>query len=241
MSAEIEFYFMMEGIKDFFNKRQRIQEKLDREFRRNIENIKNDISKIQNIKSNLDEQKKKIIENLQGYVKYFDEINNIKLRDEIANHIEALSKVNDILEISKYTSKAMQVYDDFQYEYETKLKRLEKEEILREYLTIKLKEMGQDVEIDEDGSIVSVSDKKNIVINIEDEKIKVDIPGKSKTCALSFIEFERLTKGELQKGDINWHTSEKEKTLEKKVRKFKKPKVDEQIYNSEFVDKEKER
>lgn len=241
MSAEIEFYFLMDGIKDFFNKRQRMQEKLDREFRRNIENIKNDISKIQNLKSNLEEQKKKIIENLQGYVKYFDEINNIRLKDEILNNIELLRNANDILEISKYTSNAMQIYDDFQYEYETKLKEIEKEELLREYLTIKLKEMGQDVEIDEDGSIVSISDKKNIVINIEDEKIKVDIPGKSKTCALSFIEFERLTKGELQKGDINWHSSEKEKTLEKKVRKFKKIKVDEQIYNNEFISKEKEK
>lgn len=239
MSAELEFRIAYENVKRFFNARNEAYDRINRDIKRNIESVKKDLDTLKNIPSAVDEHRERIKSKLEEYVNYFNELNEKELVEKYKEFMDKIEISISLSEISKISSEAMDIFENFKYEYENKLNSFEEEKLYREYLIIKLKEMGQDVHIDEDGSIVAVSNDNNIVVNIEKDKILLDVPGKEKKCITSIMKFEKLTKNELEKQNISWHTAEKEKALKKKIEKTKETFNINNLYNKELLNREK--
>lgn len=239
MSAELEFRIAFENVKRFFNARNETYEKMNKDIKRNIESIKRDIDSLKDIPSAIDQHRERIKEKLKGYIKYFNEINEKELVIEYDEFINKLEKSSSLLEISKISSEAINIFENFKDEYKRKIDKYEEEKLYREYLVIKLKEMGQNVHIDEDGSILAVSNNSNIVASIIEDKVVLDIPGKEKNCISSIRKFEKLTKNEMERFEISWHTVEKEKILKKKIEKTREIFNINSIYNKELLNREK--
>lgn len=221
MSAELEFMIFMENVKDFFNKRSSEEEKIVRNMRRNIEATKKSIEELKNIKTALEIEKMRTEEEIKEYIKYFREIKEYEKAEKCENFLSKLKGCELIGQVLDIYSEANNVYEEHKYEQETE--GLSDEKLIEKYIVLKLEEMGQKVYFNEDGKIVSVSNGSDIIIEIDKDNIKMDVPGKARKCISTLIDFEKLTKNELEKKDVRWHTAEREKQIKEFLEKVKNP------------------
>lgn len=172
---------------------------------------------------------------INEYINYFLSKNEI---EEVKKYQELLKKLNETTTFSKIFeiyNRTTEYYD----EYQDKLEEKNNEEILREYIITKLQEMGDEIYIDEDGKIISPKGENDLVIEIEKDNLKLDIPGKGRSCVSTMMEFERITKNELKKGKMEWHTLEKEKKIKKSINKVKRNLNFNQVYDKKLMEKRK--
>ena len=158
--------------------------------------------------------------------------------EEVKKYQKLLKKLNETIKFSEI----FEIYDkttEYYDEYQDKLEEKNNEEILREYIITKLQEMGNEIYIDEDGKIISPKGENDLVIEIKKDNLKLDIPGKGRSCVSTLIEFERITQNELKKNKTEWHTLEKEKKLKKNITKVREKLNFNQIYDKKLMKKEK--
>lgn len=253
MSAELEFIIAYEKVKNFFSRRNENLNKINRDMKRNIDSMKRDLDSLRNISSAVEDSKEKTKIKLKEYIKYFEEIGEDKLIGKYNEFLEDLNSSTTFSEIREISSQAFDIYEDFKEEYEEKLKNMEEEKLYKEYLTIKLKEMGQETYIDENGNIIAISNDSDIVVNIEKDKVLLNIIGKdsglAKPCISSIRKLEKSTKEEMSRNSLSWHTTEKEKEIKKIIngknkKKLRSRKQDtknniNQYYNKELLEREK--
>lgn len=236
MSAGIEFKFFIDDVKNFIFRKRRNMDQLNFSMRKEIENSKKDLEKLQkSSSSNIEEYKNKSASAINEYINYFLSKNEI---EEVRKYQELLKKLNETTtfsEIFEIYNRTMEYYD----EYQDKLEEKNNEEILREYIITKLQEMGDEIYIDEDGKIISPKGENDLVIEIEKDNLKLDIPGKGRNCVSTMMEFERITKNELKKGKMEWHTLEKEKKIKKSINKVKRNLNFNQVYDKKLMEKRK--
>ena len=173
--------------------------------------------------------------NLNEYINYFLSKNEI---EEVKKYQKLLKKLNETIKFSEI----FEIYDkttEYYDEYQDKLEEKNNEEILREYIITKLQEMGDEIYIDKDGKIISPKGENDLVIEIEKDNLKLDIPGKGRNCVSTMMEFERITKNELKKGKMEWHTLEKEKKIKKSINKVKRNLNFNQVYDKKLMEKRK--
>ena len=216
MSAGIEFEIFIDGVKDFIFKRKNNMDQINSSMRKEIENSKIDLEKLQNMSSsNIEEYKSKNISTITEYINYFlskNELEEVKKYRDLLKKVEKTTKFSEILEIY---DEVIEYYDEYQFRLEEK----NNEKLLKEYVISKLQEMGREIYVDEDGKIISPKGENDLVIEIEKDNLKLDIPGKERSCVSTLIEFERITQNELKKNKTEWHTLEKEKKLKKNTGK----------------------
>ena len=236
MSAGIEFKFFIDDVKNFIFRKRRNMDQLNSSMRKEIENSKKDLEKLQkSSSSNIEEYRNKSASAINEYINYFLSKNEI---EEVRKYQELLKKLNETTtfsEIFEIYNRTMEYYD----EYQDKLEEKNNEEILREYIITKLQEMGDEIYIDEDGKIISPKGENDLVIEIEKDNLKLDIPGKGRNCVSTMMEFERITKNELKKGKMEWHTLEKEKKIKKSINKVKRNLNFNQVYDKKLMEKRK--
>lgn len=236
MSAGIEFEIFMDGVKDLIFKRKNNMDQINSSMRKEIENSKIDLEKLQSMSSsNIEEYRNKSIVTITEYVNYFlskNELNEVKKYKDLLKKVGKTTKFSEILEIY---DEVTEYYDEYQFSLEEK----NKEELLKEYIISKLQEMGREIYIDEDGKIISPKGENDLVIEIEKDNLKLDIPGKGRSCVSTLIEFERITQNELKKNKTEWHTLEKEKKLKKNITKVREKLNFNQIYDKKLMKKEK--
>ena len=236
MSAGIEFKFFIDDVKNFIFRKRRNMDQLNSSMRKEIENSKKDLEKLQkSSSSNIEEYRNKSASAINEYINYFLSKNEI---EEVKKYQELLKKLNETTtfsEIFEIYNRTMEYYD----EYQDKLEEKNNEEILREYIITKLQEMGDEIYIDEDGKIISPKGENDLVIEIEKDNLKLDIPGKGRNCVSTMMEFERITKNELKKGKMEWHTLEKEKKIKKSINKVKRNLNFNQVYDKKLMEKRK--
>ena len=236
MSAGIEFKFFIDDVKNFIFRKRRNMDQLNFSMRKEIENSKKDLEKLQkSSSSNIEEYRNKSASAINEYINYFLSKNEI---EEVRKYQELLKKLNETTtfsEIFEIYNRTMEYYD----EYQDKLEEKNNEEILREYIITKLQEMGDEIYIDEDGKIISPKGENDLVIEIEKDNLKLDIPGKGRNCVSTMMEFERITKNELKKGKMEWHTLEKEKKIKKSINKVKRNLNFNQVYDKKLMEKRK--
>lgn len=236
MSAGIEFEIFMDGVKDFIFKRKNNMDQINSSMRKEIENSKIDLEKLQNMSSsNIEEYKSKNISTITEYINYFlskNELEEVKKYRDLLKKVEKTTKFSEILEIY---DEVTEYYDEYQFRLEEK----NNEKLLKEYVISKLQEMGREIYVDEDGKIISPKGENDLVIEIEKDNLKLDIPGKGRSCVSTLMEFERITQNELKKNKTEWHTLEKEKKLKKNIIKAREKLNFNQIYDRKLMEKEK--
>ena len=236
MSAGIEFEIFMDGVKDFIFKRKNNMDQINSSMRKEIENSKIDLEKLQNMSSsNIEEYKSKNISTITEYINYFlskNELEGVKKYRDLLKKVEKTTKFSEILEIY---DEVTEYYDEYQFRLEEK----NNEKLLKEYVISKLQEMGREIYVDEDGKIISPKGENDLVIEIEKDNLKLDIPGKGRSCVSTLMEFERITQNELKKNKTEWHTLEKEKKLKKNIIKAREKLNFNQIYDRKLMEKEK--
>jgi hypothetical protein len=236
MSAGIEFEIFMDGVKDFIFKRKNNMDQINSSMRKEIENSKIDLEKLQNMSSsNIEEYKSKNISTITEYINYFlskNELEEVKKYRDLLKKVEKTTKFSEILEIY---DEVTEYYDEYQFRLEEK----NNEKLLKEYVISKLQEMGREIYVDEDGKIISPKGENDLVIEIEKDNLKLDIPGKGRSCVSTLMEFERITQNELKKNKTEWHTLEKEKKLKKNIVKAREKLNFNQIYDRKLMEKEK--
>lgn len=236
MSAGIEFEIFMDGVKDFIFKRKNNMDQINSSMRKEIENSKIDLEKLQNMSSsNIEEYKSKNISTITEYINYFlskNELEEVKKYRDLLKKVEKTTKFSEILEIY---DEVTEYYDEYQFRLEEK----NNEKLLKEYVISKLQEMGREIYVDEDGKIISPKGENDLVIEIEKDNLKLDIPGKGRSCVSTLMEFERITQNELKKNKTEWHTLEKEKKLKKNIIKAREKLNFNQIYDKKLMEKEK--
>jgi hypothetical protein len=236
MSAGIEFEIFIDGVKDFIFKRKNNMDQINSSMRKEIENSKIDLEKLQNMSSsNIEEYKSKNISTITEYINYFlskNELEEVKKYRDLLKKVEKTTKFSEILEIY---DEVIEYYDEYQFRLEEK----NNEKLLKEYVISKLQEMGREIYVDEDGKIISPKGENDLVIEIEKDNLKLDIPGKERSCVSTLIEFERITQNELKKNKTEWHTLEKEKKLKKNITKVREKLNFNQIYDKKLMEKEK--
>lgn len=212
MSAEIELMFLVENIKDFFNKKNEQMRRIHSNIKRNIEVTKKDTEKLKTIPNALQMQKEEIRAEINEYIKYFAEINENKIEEYelLLKKLDNSSKINEILDIS------LEASDTFEeYKYEEEMSKVSDEELVRQYVVSKMKDLEQEVHFNKDGLIIGMSKDKNIVAEIGKDNIKVDILGKSTECVKNIRSFEKSVKNEMKKGKSSWHSEKREKELKR--------------------------
>ena len=236
MSAGIEFEIFIDGVKDFIFKRKNNMDQINSSMRKEIENSKIDLEKLQNMSSsNIEEYKSKNISTITEYINYFlskNELEEVKKYRDLLKKVEKTTKFSEILEIY---DEVIEYYDEYQFRLEEK----NNEKLLKEYVISKLQEMGREIYVDEDGKIISPKGENDLVIEIEKDNLKLDIPGKGRSCVSTLMEFERITQNELKKNKTEWHTLEKEKKLKKNIIKAREKLNFNQIYDKKLMEKEK--
>ena len=236
MSAGIEFEIFIDDVKDFIFKRKNNMDQINSSMREDIANSKRDLEKLQNMSSsNIEEYKSKNISTITEYINYFlskNELEEVKKYRDLLKKVEKTTKFSEILEIY---DEVTEYYDEYQFRLEEK----NNEELLKEYVISKLQEMGREIYIDEDGKIISPKGENDLVIEIEKDNLKLDIPGKGRSCVSTLMEFERITQNELKKNKTEWHTLEKEKKLKKNITKVREKLNFNQIYDKKLMKKEK--
>ena len=236
MSAGIEFEIFIDGVKDFIFKRKNNMDQINSSMRKEIENSKIDLEKLQNMSSsNIEEYKSKNISTITEYINYFlskNELEEVKKYRDLLKKVEKTTKFSEILEIY---DEVIEYYDEYQFRLEEK----NNEKLLKEYVISKLQEMGRERYVDEDGKIISPKGENDLVIEIEKDNLKLDIPVKGRSCVSTLIEFERITQNELKKNKTEWHTLEKEKKLKKNITKVREKLNFNQIYDKKLMEKEK--
>ena len=236
MSAGIEFEIFMDGVKDFIFKRKNNMDQINSSMRKEIENSKIDLEKLQNMSSsNIEEYKSKNISTITEYINYFlskNELEEVKKYRDLLKKVEKTTKFSEILEIY---DEVTEYYNEYQFRLEEK----NNEKLLKEYVISKLQEMGREIYVDEDGKIISPKGENDLVIEIEKDNLKLDIPGKGRSCVSTLMEFERITQNELKKNKTEWHTLEKEKKLKKNIIKAREKLNFNQIYDRKLMEKEK--
>ena len=236
MSAGIEFEIFIDGVKDFIFKRKNNMDQINSSMRKEIENSKIDLEKLQNMSSsNIEEYKSKNISTITEYINYFlskNELEEVKKYRDLLKKVEKTTKFSEILEIY---DEVIEYYDEYQFRLEEK----NNEKLLKEYVISKLQEMGREIYVDEDRKIISPKGENDLVIEIEKDNLKLDIPGKERSCVSTLIEFERITQNELKKNKTEWHTLEKEKKLKKNITKVREKLNFNQIYDKKLMEKEK--
>lgn len=236
MSAGIEFEIFMDGVKDFIFKRKNNMDQINSSMREDIANSKRDLEKLQNMSSsNIEEYKSKNISTITEYINYFsskNELEEVKKYRDLLKKIEKITNFSEILEIY---DEVTEYYDEYQFRLEEK----NNEELLKEYIISKLQEMGREIYVDEDDKIISPKGENDLVIEIEKDNLKLDIPGKGRSCVSTLMEFERITQNELKKNKTEWHTLEKEKKIKKNISKAREKLNFNQIYDRKLIEKEK--
>lgn len=236
MSAGIEFEFFIDDVKNFIFRKRRNMDQINSSMRKEIENSKKDLEKLQkSSSSNIEEYRNRSASAINEYINYFlskNEIEEVKKYQKLLKKLNETIKFSEIFEIYDKTTK---YYD----EYQDKLEEKNNEEILREYIITKLQEMGNEIYIDENGKIISPKGENDLVIEIEKDNLKLDISGKGRNCVSTMMEFERITKNELKKGKMEWHTLEKEKKIKKSINKVKRNLNFNQVYDKKLMEKRK--
>ena len=236
MSAGIEFEFFIDDVKNFIFRKRRNTDQINSSMRKEIENSKKDLEKLQkSSSSNIEEYRNRSASAINEYINYFLSKNEI---EEVKKYQKLLKKLNETIKFSEI----FEIYDkttEYYDEYQDKLEEKNNEEILREYIITKLQEMGDEIYIDEDGKIISTKGESDLVIEIEKDNLKLDIPGKGRNCVSTMMEFERITKNELKKGKMEWHTLEKEKKIKKSINKVKRNLNFNQVYDKKLMEKRK--
>ena len=234
MSAGIEFEFFIDDVKNFIFRKRRNMDQINSSMRKEIENSKKDLEKLQkSSSSNIEEYRNRSASAINEYINYFLSKNEI---EEVKKYQKLLKKLNETIKFSEI----FEIYDkttEYYDEYQDKLEEKNNEEILREYIITKLQEMGNEIYIDEDGKIISPKGENDLVIEIKKDNLKLDIPGKGRSCVSTMMEFERITKNELKKGKMEWHTLEKEKKIKKSINKVKRNLNFNQVYDKKLMEK----
>lgn len=234
MSAGIEFEFFIDDVKNFIFRKRRNMDQINSSMRKEIENSKKDLEKLQkSSSSNIEEYRNRSASAINEYINYFLSKNEI---EEVKKYQKLLKKLNETIKFSEI----FEIYDkttEYYDEYQDKLEEKNNEEILREYIITKLQEMGTEIYIDEDGKIISPKGENDLVIEIKKDNLKLDIPGKGRSCVSTMMEFERITKNELKKGKMEWHALEKEKKIKKSINKVKRNLNFNQVYDKKLMEK----
>lgn len=236
MSAGIEFEIFMDGVKDFIFKRKNNMDQINSSMKEDIVNSKRDLEKLKDMSSsNIEEYKSKNISTIIEYINYFsskNELEEVRKYRDLLKKVEKTTKFSEILEIY---DEVTEYYDEYKFRLEEK----NNEELLKKYVISKLQEMEREIYIDEDGKIISPKGENDLVIEIEKDNLKLDIPGKGRSCISTLMEFERITQNELKKNKTEWHTLEKEKKLKKNITKVREKLNFNQIYDRKLMEKEK--
>jgi len=173
-----------------------------------------------------------------------DQINS-SMRKEIENSKIDLEKLQNMSSsnIEEYKSKNISTITEY-INYFLSKNELEEVKKYRDLLkkvekTTKFSEILEIYDEDEDGKIISPKGENDLVIEIEKDNLKLDIPGKGRSCVSTLMEFERITQNELKKNKTEWHTLEKEKKLKKNIVKAREKLNFNQIYDRKLMEKEK--
>lgn len=239
MSAKVEFKLLLNRIEKFLFQKKENYNKLNKAYRKEIENIRKSIEdmKEKNCLSMEDREKIKIIEIIENYKKEVEEINEIEEVQKYEELIKKLKISNNYSEIGEIYLEAEEIYQTYM---ETKENR-SLQEATREYVILKLKEMGIDnIVVNDEGQIISKSSNgENIVVKIGEKNIQLDIQSSGRKCVKKINQFEKLTKNTLEKGEFSWHSEEEEKEIKQKIEKSKFRFKQKNIYDFSLVKKNK--
>lgn len=243
MSARLELTILASNIKNFFNAREeenrRRLSRMNSQMKEEIHSIQNDYEKLRQSPSMLEEfienARIQLLKEIEFYKNEAKVENNILEEENFEKYSMEIKNATSYEMIQEISSRVLQHYEEYLNQKEEK----NQEEMIKEYILLKLNEMGRDVKIDEDGKILSTKDDSSMILEIMEDHIILDVPGKAKTCVKSIMEFEKNTKLELERKNLDWHTSEQEKEVKDRLQKLKKNPTLKQVYDVSLISKEK--